>query len=224
MEKKRRSGAKKRTDAARFRNRGGKDGGMPAQAGMALRARRAALVLGAFVLAFALSVVFAKPAEMAESAIAGTDPPASDKGAGGEGRPVGDGGQPSPESLAALILAGDAQGALARAGSATGHIRYGCTGADVLCPEGFEEEVLALSGMADVLVEPDVGAVGFCVPGMARDAFSLVSEELRLRGWTAVASGTDNGGSFFKEEGRYRWLFVMCYQVGETVSVVLQYR
>ena len=70
--------------------------------GMALRARRAALVLGVFVLAFALSVVFAEPAEVAESAASSTVPPASGTEAGGEGRPVTDGRQPSPESLAAL--------------------------------------------------------------------------------------------------------------------------
>lgn len=89
-------------------------------------------------------------------------------------------------------------------------------------PEAFEEEVLSLAGLSEVRVDPRSSVVGFTAVGSAERAFEHAARELEVRGWTSIDSGSTTCGSFVKGEGRYRWAFVSCVQVGSTTSVVVQ--
>lgn len=89
-------------------------------------------------------------------------------------------------------------------------------------PEGFETEVLDLSQAEGLRVAAEGTVVGFLLQGDASKAFSQMSEQLTSRGWSSVASGRPNCGSFVKSGGDYTWLFVSCTQVGDAVSAVVQ--
>lgn len=186
---------------------------------MGARARRAGAILcllaGVFLAAVAL------PAQLGDGkGDAGTVSAASSQAAGSAptvGAAQGPGESLRAETVARRILFGEAAAAIAAlAGQSAG-------GGEASLPAGFEDEVLAVSGFADVLANPQAKAVGWSCAGTASEAFALVSADLRVRGWHAVESGMARGGTFFKEEGEYRWVFVMCYQIGESASVVLQY-
>lgn len=124
---------------------------------------------------------------------------------------------PQAKTVAMRILTGESVAAIVSlAGQETG------AGASRL-PAGFEDEVLAASGFADVLVDMQANVVGWTCRGSSPEVFALVRRDLQAHGWHAVDSGSVCGGTFFKEEGEYRWVYVMCYQVGGSASVVLQY-
>lgn len=90
-------------------------------------------------------------------------------------------------------------------------------------PDGFEDEVLSLHGKEDTRVDERARVVGFTMAGVSEEMFQAVSCELEALGWIRVESGLPNCGTFVKEEGSYRWLFVSCVQAGESTSVVVQY-
>ena len=90
--------------------------------------------------------------------------------------------------------------------------------------EGLREEVLSPPGDAEVLADGDAHVVGWSTPGIAEEVFRQIGTELKEKGWKALTVDGGSSGSFVKEGGRFQWLFVMCYQVGDRVSVVVNYR
>lgn len=89
-------------------------------------------------------------------------------------------------------------------------------------PARFEEEVLSLEGVSEMRVDPRSAIVGFTSAKAADHVFKDASDELEARGWTFVDSGSNTCGTFVKEAGTYRWVFVSCVQVGSSTSVVVQ--
>lgn len=89
-------------------------------------------------------------------------------------------------------------------------------------PGGFEEEVLAVAGRAEMRADARAGLVGFTTRASAEESFAAIAKELAARGWRSVESGMPSCGTFAKEGGRHRWLFVSCVQTGEGASVVVQ--
>ena len=90
-------------------------------------------------------------------------------------------------------------------------------------PEGFEEEVLQLDGREDVRVDEGNGLVGFSCRGEVGETLRSIEEDLLMCGWESVGSGSEGWRSFVKDEGRYRWMFVECVDVGDSVSVVVRF-
>lgn len=89
-------------------------------------------------------------------------------------------------------------------------------------PEGFAQEVVPAEGRAGLRVGAGGSVVGFEVEEEPLQAFDEMAGLLGDRGWTAVPSGTGAGGSFVKEAGRYRWVYVSCVKAGDTTCVVVQ--
>lgn len=118
-------------------------------------------------------------------------------------------------SLAASSLSGP--GVLHEAAAA-----YGRKGGDAL-PEGFEDEAFRLRAKEEVRVDEKSGLVGFSCDGGVDVVFESVEKELLARGWTGVDSESKGWGSFVKSEGRYRWMFVTCVDVGGSTSVVVRF-
>lgn len=90
-------------------------------------------------------------------------------------------------------------------------------------PARFEDEVVRCVEYKEVRVDEPGGVVGFSVAGLAQVVFDNLAGELGRNGWTSIESGLATSGSFTKSKGRYSWVFVTCVQVGDTVSVVMQY-
>ena len=89
-------------------------------------------------------------------------------------------------------------------------------------PEGFAQEVVPAEGPRRRLRVNGGSVVGFEVEEEPLQAFDEMAGLLGDRGWTAVPSGTGAGGSFVKEAGRYRWVYVSCVKAGDTTCVVVQ--
>lgn len=90
-------------------------------------------------------------------------------------------------------------------------------------PQGFEDEVVGVAGRADVRVLEGCGIVGFVESGNAESVFDGLLGDLSSKGWLQIESGRAACGTFVKEDGFYRWIFVTCVQVGASTSVVVQY-
>lgn len=90
-------------------------------------------------------------------------------------------------------------------------------------PEGFEDEALRLDAREDVRVDEENGLVGFSCRGEVDEVLVSIEAELKASGWTCVDSENEGWESFVKDEGRYRWMFVECVDVGESVSVVVRF-
>ncbi len=91
-------------------------------------------------------------------------------------------------------------------------------------PVEFSQEAVDASVAETVMADADAQVVSYVVAGSAVDVFDYVTEELASKGWIPAESGWEIAGSFVKEGGTYRWLFIMCYQVGDRTSLVMQYR
>lgn len=90
-------------------------------------------------------------------------------------------------------------------------------------PAGFEDEALRLEARCDVRADERNGVLGFSCAGGAAETLAALEGELRAKGWSSVSSGYEGTGSFVKEKGRYRWMFVACIDVGDWTSVVVRY-
>lgn len=90
-------------------------------------------------------------------------------------------------------------------------------------PEGFEGEAFRLDAREDVRVDEENGLVGFSCYGEVDEVLVSLEGELKASGWKSVSSGNEGWESFVKNEGRYRWMFVTCVDVGESVSVVVRF-
>lgn len=121
--------------------------------------------------------------------------------------------------VALLVLAVPVSGCMA--GVLQSEVIQEAVTAEAEVPEGFEDEVLSLSGRSDVRVGAGGAVVGFCCSGTAPEVFAGVAAELAQAGWSQVESGSDIASTFVKPSGRYRWLFVTCTEVSGEVSVVI---
>lgn len=122
----------------------------------------------------------------------------------------------SPRDLARSILAGDAAEAMEALGA-------GETDAAAALPADFEEELFSLAGYDRVMMD-NAGLVGFGYRGSAEELFGTLRRELEDKGWVCTPLGVGSSGTFTKESGVYRWVFLSCYPAGAEVSAVLQYR
>ena len=147
------------------------------------------------------------------------------------GRAFEDAGRPSVLAEAVQLFGGEdeeeedaADGEEDSDEAATGLLDvFGADAADVdEVPESFQEEVLSTAGREELRCDASVGVVGFAEAGEAAEVFARLSAELEEKGWTAVESGLDSAGTFVKEDGEHRWLYLSCVQVGESTSVVAQ--
>lgn len=85
-----------------------------------------------------------------------------------------------------------------------------------------------LGAEGNAVCSMDLGIAGFRVEGTAAPVFARCCSWWTALGWTYAASGSDTMGSFYRSdagtERSFQWMVVQCYQVGSTVSVVVQYR
>ncbi|NGM17213.1 hypothetical protein GMI70_04180 [Eggerthellaceae bacterium zg-893] len=93
-----------------------------------------------------------------------------------------------------------------------------------LLPASFHSEVGMDAEATSVCVDDAAKIVSYVAAGSADQVFEDVRGRLEGKGWHAVESGLAACGSFAKEEGAYRWLFVACLDVAGGTSVVLQYQ
>ncbi len=91
-------------------------------------------------------------------------------------------------------------------------------------PASFHAEVGVGAEATSVRVDDAAKIVSYVTGGFADQVFEGVRGRLEDNGWHAVESGLATCGSFVKEEGAYRWLFVACLDVADGTSVVLHYQ
>ena len=90
-------------------------------------------------------------------------------------------------------------------------------------PENYFDEVADFSQfeVKNIRVDKSGDVVGFSLPAGAIESFNLIKNQLINNGWNYVESGSSSSASFYKDEGKYTWLFVNCINVGGETSIVL---
>lgn len=88
--------------------------------------------------------------------------------------------------------------------------------------DAFADEVASLAGRNEGRIDEESRIIGWTCEGAAPDVLSLVAAELEQKGWRRMESGSATCASFTKASGCYRWAFLMCAQIGSSVSVVIQ--
>lgn len=91
-----------------------------------------------------------------------------------------------------------------------------------ILPEGFEREVIPLTGFMEVRVSESKGVVGFYSDDRTDSVLRHCTTLLQERGWIEVKSGQAEFTSFLKNEGRYSWLYLSCFSISGGTSVVIQ--
>ena len=207
---------------------------------MAARARRAGGIVAAGTLALVLALVGTEVAGESDGAEGGFGmTPAVQTGGLVQRKALGS-GYSGPEIAAALVstskdrkvrsaasavLTGDKGALLEQLGcKVLTPMQVVQAEAAGILPRGFRAEVLALEAYDDVMVDSAASLVGFTCEGDAGQVFAGLVSQLVVSGWRYEESGLGVGGSFAKESGVLRWLFIMCYQVENETVVVLQYR
>lgn len=89
-------------------------------------------------------------------------------------------------------------------------------------PSSFQDELLFVEGFQSVNCSREYGLVGFVVDERPSGAFEQISKQLEASGWRAVESGHPSRGTFTKQSGSYRWVYVSCVASGDKTSVVIQ--
>ena len=120
--------------------------------------------------------------------------------------------------------AGDAQAAVSSAGF-DAVMRFDSAGSFTLPGDmsAFESEFFPLEGVQDIRCSLDAHILGYSQQGNVKDVLDALSESLENVGWARVRSESSSCRSFSKSAGTYRWAFVSAAQVGESVSVVVQW-
>lgn len=88
--------------------------------------------------------------------------------------------------------------------------------------DAFADEVVSLVGRSDGRIDEGSRVIGWSCDGQASEVLGATTGELERKGWKKTGNDQAACASFSKESGRYRWAFVMCTQIGSSVSVVLQ--
>jgi hypothetical protein len=89
--------------------------------------------------------------------------------------------------------------------------------------DAFAAELVSLSGRECARLDEGSRIVGWSCEGEVADAQEHLRDELSAKGWKAVDAGQEGCESFTKADGEYRWAFASFAQVGNSVSVVLQF-
>ena len=97
-----------------------------------------------------------------------------------------------------------------------------CVGNQEELPAAFSGEIGVPSGARNVMYSSP-GIVGYSMSGSARSILELCSEQMKERGWSCVLSQEAFECSCFKGSGEYSRAFLLCNQVGDLVSVVIQF-
>ena len=89
-------------------------------------------------------------------------------------------------------------------------------------PEAFTDECFDVSGKSNLLVDEQGDLISFTASGEAGTAFQDIMQCLEKKGWTSAESGSDTQGTFIKNAGDIRWIYVTCLDVGGETCVVIQ--
>lgn len=91
-------------------------------------------------------------------------------------------------------------------------------------PDSFSQEVIDPLEIGCMETYSAQGVVGMACMGDAPDVLAQVSEVLQSRGWVLADDGNGSSGrTFIKSQGRYRWAFISCSQMSESVSLWVAY-
>ncbi|MDO4854329.1 MAG: hypothetical protein Q4A43_02770 [Coriobacteriia bacterium] len=90
-------------------------------------------------------------------------------------------------------------------------------------PELFDSELIDLSDR-EAWVSTEGNVLGFWYPAAPGKAMEGVSDELAGKSWTKVDSGASCIASFVKNQGIYRWCYVVCQGEGESSFVSMAFR
>lgn len=88
----------------------------------------------------------------------------------------------------------------------------------------FMNEIGLPADAYEVKFQEKVNTVGYVVPQSLVEFYPQLFSALRVRGWEEIDSNLVGTGTFVKETGDYRWIFVNCVDVADGCSVVLQYQ
>lgn len=90
-------------------------------------------------------------------------------------------------------------------------------------PEEYYNEVIdpAQFDCKNVKIDSSEKIVGFSLSSEPKECFDLLKNNLLSKGWSFVESGSSSSASFYKENGKYTWLFLNCVYVGGETSIVL---
>ena len=89
--------------------------------------------------------------------------------------------------------------------------------------DNFLDEVIDVNKInaKDIKIDNSNKVVGFTLSNDASYSFILIRNCLIDKGWEFVESGNSTSGSFYKNNGKYRWIFLNCINVGGESSIVL---
>lgn len=92
-------------------------------------------------------------------------------------------------------------------------------------PDRFSEEVLGPDDLEGcVSCHCSDGVVGMVFEGNSADTLDAAASVLEGRGWRIADKGASGGGmTFLKGSGRYRWVYLACSQVSDSVSLWAAY-
>ena len=129
----------------------------------------------------------------------------------------------SPVAGAAVVSVGDFVSGSAGDSFPDGLWQSVVAGESDEIPALFESELLDLSGKK-AWVSSGGDLVGFWCSAASDEAMVLVSDELAGKGWVKVESGTACIASFVKEQGAYRWCYLVCQGDDESSCVSVMFR
>ncbi len=89
-------------------------------------------------------------------------------------------------------------------------------------PECFIEECFDGTFSYDTRISDDGRVIGFLSHEDPATLFDRCAAKMRENGWMSVSSLQENGGTFLKHAGTYRWAFIACTRIGEDTSIVVQ--
>lgn len=87
----------------------------------------------------------------------------------------------------------------------------------------FSSEVINTKEINANSVKVDDGnnVVSFNLPKEAKESFVYLKNYLQKRKWNYVESGNVYAASFWKDEGKYKWLFLNCIKMNGETNVVI---
>lgn len=89
-------------------------------------------------------------------------------------------------------------------------------------PKDFQNEVLDINliGGYDVKVSSDEKIIGFSLNSSSEFSFELIKSKLLDNNWKCLDNGNKNNTTFYKDKGKYTWLFLNCVDIGGISSAI----